>query len=182
MDSVPVRVATALDLAAVAAIYADEVRRGTASVEIEPPSLAEIKQRWVDVCNLGLPYLVAHLDEKVAGYAYAVPYRTRPAYRYTLENSVYVAPWARQRGVGLALLRGLISGCEIWGARQMIAIVGDPTANHASIRLHEKAGFVSVGTLSGVGRKFDSWRDSLIMQRTLGYGISSSPRDRRVPA
>ena len=99
-----------------------------------------------------------------------------------LENSVYVVPWARERGVGLALLMELISGCEIWGARQMIAIVGDPAANHASVRLHEKAGFISVGTLSGVGRKFDSWLDSLIMQRTLGYGMSSSPRDRRVLA
>ena len=126
MIRVPVRAATVLDLVAVEAIYTDEVRRHTASFEIEPPDLAEIKQRWVDVCNRGLPYLVAHLEGCVAGYAYAVPYRARPAYCYTVEDSVYVAPWARQRGVGLALLRALLSGCEMWGARQMVAIIGDP--------------------------------------------------------
>ena len=181
MVRVPVRAASALDLVAIGAIYADEVSRHTASFEIDSPDLAEIKQRWVDVCNLGLPYLVADLEGSIAGYAYAVPYRSRPAYCYTVEDSVYVAPWARQRGVGLAVLRALLSGCEMWGARQMVAIVGDPAANHASIRLHEKAGFRSVGTLVGVGRKFDSWLDSLILQRPLGHGISTSPGDPRVP-
>jgi len=181
MVRVPVRAASALDLVAIGAIYADEVSQHTASFEIDSPDLAEIKQRWVDVCNLGLPYLVADLEGSIAGYAYAVPYRSRPAYCYTVEDSVYVAPWARQRGVGLAVLRALLSGCEMWGARQMVAIVGDPAANHASIRLHEKAGFRSVGTLVGVGRKFDSWLDSLILQRPLGDGISTSPGDPRVP-
>jgi L-amino acid N-acyltransferase YncA len=179
MVRVPVRAASALDLVAIGAIYADEVSQHTASFEIDSPDLAEIKQRWVDVCNLGLPYLVADLEGSIAGYAYAVPYRSRPAYCYTVEDSVYVAPWARQRGVGLAVLRALLSGCEMWGARQMVAIVGDPAANHASIRLHEKAGFRSVGTLVGVGRKFDSWLDSLILQRPLGHGISTSPGDPR---
>ena len=181
MIRVPVRAASALDLVAVEAIYTDEVCRHTASFEIEPPDLAEIKQRWVDVCDRGLPYLVAHLEGCVAGYAYAVPYRARPAYCYTVEDSVYVAPWARQRGVGLALLRALLSGCEMWGARQMVAIIGDPATNNASIRLHEKAEFRSVGTLVGVGRKFDSWLDSLILQRPLGHGISTNPGDLRVP-
>ena len=181
MVRIPVRAATVLDLVAVEAIYAGEVRQHTASFEIESPDLTEIKRRWVDVCNLGLPYLVAHLEGGVAGYAYAVPYRARPAYCYTVEDSVYVAPWARQRGVGLALLRALLSGCEIWGARQMVAIVGDPGANNASIRLHEKVGFRSVGTLVGVGRKFDSWLDSLMLQRPLGHGISTSPGHPRVP-
>lgn len=157
------------DLAQVREIYALEVREGTASFELEPPSLAEMTARFTAIEAAGLPYLVADLEGQIAGYAYAGPYRPRPAYRYTVEDSVYVARWARRQGVGRALLDAVIARATARELRQMVAIIGD-SAHAASIELHARAGFRLVGTLEHVGWKFDRWLDTVIMQRPLGPG------------
>jgi len=154
------------DLDAVQAIYAIEVLEGTASFEIDPPDLDEIRSRYAAICDQGLPFLVALEGDKVAGYCYASAYRSRPAYRFTLENSVYVASWARQRGVGLILLNALMERVELGPWQQIIAIIGGST-HAASIRLHEQAGFQHVGVLKNVGFKFGGWVDSVIMQRDI---------------
>ena len=171
-DQRAVRACTRADLPDVCAIYALEVREGTASFELEPPSLAEMTTRFAAIEGAGLPYLVAELGRKVAGYAYASPYRPRPAYRYTVEDSVYVARWARRQGVGHALLEGVIERASGQGMRQMVAIIGD-SAHTASIELHARAGFRVVGTLEHVGWKFGRWLDTVIMQRPLGPGAAT---------
>lgn len=163
------RTAAAADLATVAAIYAFHVDTGTASFEIEPPDAAEMARRWRDVIEHGLPYLVAVRDAEVVGYAYAAPYRPRPAYRYTVEDSVYVRADCAGQGIGSALLAALIGDAERAGARQMIAVIGD-TANAASVRLHAGAGFVHAGGLGSVGWKLGRWLDVVLMQRALGPG------------
>lgn len=162
------------DLEAVRAIYTPEVLHGTASFELEPPDLIELTARWRVVRGAGLPYLVADLDDQIAGFAYAGRYRTRPGYRYTVEDSVYVAPWARRRGVGAGLLDALIARATATGARQMVAIIGD-SAHVASIALHRRAGFREVGVLENVGCKFGRWLDTVIMQRPLGEGADTPP-------
>ena len=157
------------DMGAVQAIYAHHVLHGTASFEEEPPPLAEMQRRRGEVLARGLPYLVAEIDGRVAGYSYATPYRARSAYRFSIENSVYV-DHARQRlGVGRALLTELIGRCERGDWRQMIAIIGD-SAQAASIGLHASVGFRHVGTLQSVGIKFGRWLDTVLMQRALGQG------------
>jgi len=168
------RTAVETDLKAVHAIYAQEVLHGTASFELDPPTPALIAERWQMAKNAGLPYLVAQINDRVAGFAYALPYRSRPAYRYTVEHSIYVKVDSRRQGIGARLLGDLIDTCTAWGARQMIGIIGD-SANAASIRAHEHAGFRQVGTLENVGWKFDRWLDSVIVQRTLGPG-NGEPR------
>ena len=179
MSSKPaVRSCTPGDLAAVREIYALEVREGTASFELEPPSLAEMSARFAAIEAAGLPYLVAELDGQIAGYAYAGPYRPRPAYRYTVEDSVYVARWARRQGVGQALLDAIIERATVHGVRQMVAIIGD-SAHTASIELHARAGFRLVGTLAHVGWKFGRWLDTVIMQRPLGPGAATPAPDPR---
>ena len=170
-----VRAATPTDIPAVAAIYRHHVLHGLASFETEPPDDAEMTRRHAAVLALGLPYLVAELGGRIAGYAYAAVYRARPAYRYTVEDSVYVDSDCAGNGVGSALLPALITGCEVAGRRQMIAVIGD-SANHASIGLHEKFGFERVGLLPAVGFKFGRWVDSILMQRALGAGQSQLPR------
>jgi L-amino acid N-acyltransferase YncA len=167
-----VRGCTPEDLAYVCEIYAVEVREGTASFELEPPSVAEMTARFTAIEAAALPYLVAELDRRIAGYAYAAPYRPRPAYRCTVENSVYVARWARRRGVGHALLQAVIERASAQGMRQMVAIIGD-SAHAASIELHARAGFRLVGTLEHVGWKFGRWLDTVIMQRPLGPGAAT---------
>ncbi|MGH6914999.1 MAG: GNAT family N-acetyltransferase [Geminicoccales bacterium] len=162
------------DLETVRQLYALEVLEGTASFEIAPPDLAEMTARWQAVRDAGLPYLVAELDGQLAGFAYAGRYRPRPGYRYTCEDSVYVARWARQRGVGGALLDAVIAGASAQGMRQMIAIIGD-SAHAASIALHQRAGFRTVGVLKNVGFKFERWLDTVIMQRALGDGAVPIP-------
>ena len=154
------------DLPAVLAIYAQEVRHGTASFELEPPDLAELRRRHARVRALGLPWLVAEAARGIAGYAYATSYRERPAYRFTVENSVYVADWARGQGIGRALLKRLVADARTAGARQMVAVIGD-SANLGSIALHRACGFTEVGVLREVGRKFDRWLDTVLMQRML---------------
>jgi phosphinothricin acetyltransferase len=160
------------DLTAIQAIYAPEVLHGSASFETEAPDLAEMRRRYDTLTGGRYPYLVAADDSGVLGYAYAGPYRTRPAYRFTVENSIYVAQRARGRGVGRALLARLIAECEARGFRQMVAVIGD-SANLPSIRLHAALGFAEVGVIANVGWKHGRWLDSVLMQRALGPGADT---------
>jgi L-amino acid N-acyltransferase YncA len=160
------RQAAERDLPAIMEIYGHEVREGTASFELEPPDLGEIANRLGTVRRLGLPWLVAEMDGRLAGYAYAALYRARPAYRHTVEDSVYLAPWARGRGVGRSLLDAVIGEARDAGARQMVAVIGD-SANLGSVRLHRACGFLEVGVLREVGFKLDRWLDTVLMQRRL---------------
>ena len=161
-------------MAAVAEIYRGYVLDGLASFETDPPSAGEMDLRRRGIQQSGLPYYVAEVDGTVAGYAYAARYRTRTAYRHTVEDSIYVLPDRSGRGVGLALLSALIERCTALGYRQMLAVIGD-SGNAASIRLHEKAGFRKVGLLPSVGFKLGRWVDSVLMQRPLGAGDSGLP-------
>jgi L-amino acid N-acyltransferase YncA len=172
--AVAIRPARAGDIPAIAAIYAREVRIGTASFELEPPDEAEILKRWQALQASRHPYLVAERAGEIAGYAYVGPYRPRPAYRFTVENSVYVHADARGGGIGRRLLDALIDAATERGFRQMIAIIGD-SANLASVRLHEAAGFTHTGTLRSVGWKHGLWLDTVLMQRILGEGDAASP-------
>jgi phosphinothricin acetyltransferase len=162
------------DVARITAIYAEHVLTGFASFEVTPPDAPEIARRRADVLARGLPYLVAELAGAVVGYAYAAPYRLRPAYRYTVEDSIYVHRDAFGRGVGRRLLERLIADCTAGGYRQMIAVIGD-SGNRASIALHEACGFRRVGLLPSVGFKFGRWVDSVLMQRALGAGDATLP-------
>jgi L-amino acid N-acyltransferase YncA len=174
MAELVIRPAAAADIGAIAGIYAHAVRFGTASFELEPPDEAEMAQRQRAIVDAGYPYLVAEIDGAVLGYAYAGPYRARPAYRRSVENSIYVAPEAQRRGIGRALLDALIAEAERRGFRQMIAVIGD-SAQLASIELHRAAGFRLIGTLEAVGFKHGRWLDTVLMQRTLGPGASAGP-------
>ncbi len=176
---VTIRPSRDADMAAVAAIYAHHVRHGLASFETEPPSLAEMIGRRSALLAGGYPHLVAVDDGPVLGYAYAGPYRPRPAYRNTVETSVYLRPDAAGRGIGRQLLAALVAECAGRGFRQMVAIVGD-SANAASIRLHERCGFRLVGTLESVGYKHGRWLDTVFLQRALGPGCATPP-DRPEP-
>ena len=169
-----VRPAAAADIPAITAIYRHHVLHGLATFEIEPPTTTEMAARHAAVCKLGLPWFVAESNGAVAGYAYASVYRARPAYCYTVEDSVYVDKDHAGSGIGSALLPALIDGCERAGRRQILAVIGD-SANLASIRLHEKFGFARVGTLPAVGYKFERWVDSVLMQRAVGGGGASPP-------
>jgi phosphinothricin acetyltransferase len=162
------------DLPAITAIYADAARTGTGTFELEGPDLAEMTRRRAEVLAKGLPWLVAEADGAVLGYAYAQVFRPRLAYRHTLEDSVYLAPAARRRGIGRVLLAELLARCEATGARQMLAVIGD-AGNAGSIALHASLGFRTVGCFSDVGRKFDRWLDVVLMQRALGAGAGSEP-------
>ena len=167
MVSLNVRDATVADMEAVQAIYAFHVLHGLASFEEVPPAVAEMVQRREAVLERGLPYIVAE-DEGgvVVGYSYATGYRTRPAYRFTIEDSVYVREGAAGRGTGTALLRELIRRCEAGPWQQMVAIIGD-SGNAASIALHRRFGFRMVGTIASAGFKHGRWVDTVLMQRAL---------------
>jgi len=172
-----IRRAEAGDVPAIQAIYAHHVLHGVASFEEEPPDQAEMARRLDEVRGRGLPYLVAQEGPgsgAILGYAYAGPYRARPAYRYSLEDSVYVVPGKGRRGIGSALLAALIERCAALGYRQMIAVIGD-SANEGSIRLHARHGFRTVGVLTSVGFKHGRWVDSVLMQRALGAGDETLP-------
>ena len=170
-----IRPAKITDIPAITRIYAQAVEHGTASFELTPPGQAEMTRRLHDLTTKGFPYLVAEIDGVLAGYAYAGLYRSRPAYRLTVEDSVYIAPDLQRRGIGRALLAALIDAAEVRGFRQMIAVNGDPTKQAASIGLHEALGFRHVGMLENVGFKQGRWLDSLLMQRELGNGAKSVP-------
>ena len=174
MMTLEIRPASEPDLAAVTDIYDHAVRTGTATFELIPPDLAEMTRRFKALTDGGFPYLAAGLDGRVIGYAYAGPYRPRPAYRFTVENSVYLAPSIHRRGIGTQLLRRLIVECEARGHRQMIAVIGD-SANAGSIGVHLRNGFAMIGTHPNVGFKFGRWLDTVMMQRALGEGAATLP-------
>jgi phosphinothricin acetyltransferase len=171
---VRLRDSTDADMREVHAIYAHHVLHGLASFEEVAPAEEELRARRKAVLELGLPYLVAEIEGVIAGYAYATLYRARSAYRYSLEDSVYVREGAGRRGVGVALLTELIARCERGPWRQMIAVIGD-SANAPSIGLHRKLGFREIGTIHAVGFKFGRWVDSVLMQRALGAGSRELP-------
>jgi L-amino acid N-acyltransferase YncA len=172
---VRLRAARRADLSQIAAIYAEQVATGTASFEYVPPSVAEMEHRYAAILAAGYPYFVAENGEgAVIGYSFASAYRPRPGYRYTVEDSVYVAPAASGRGTGRTLLSRLIEACVERGDRLMVAVIGD-VSNAASIGLHRAAGFVDVGRMPGVGWKFGRWVESMLMQRPLGAGCTRPP-------
>ncbi|MBN9005818.1 MAG: N-acetyltransferase [Rhizobiales bacterium] len=174
MSDVLIRPATEADLPFITAIYDHAVRTGTATFELIPPDLAEMTRRFGALRDGGFPYLAAELDGAVVGYAYAGPYRPRPAYRFTVENSIYLAPASHRRGIGIQLLRRLIAECEARGYRQMIAVIGD-SANAGSVGVHTRAGFQMIGTHPSVGLKFGRWLDTVMMQLALGAGDTTIP-------
>ncbi|HUJ73683.1 MAG TPA: GNAT family N-acetyltransferase [bacterium] len=175
-----VREATPADLPHVQRIYAYHVLHGLASFEEQPPDVAEIARRHAAVQGQGLPYLVAEVEGAVAGYAYVSPYRPRAAYRYTVEDSVYISQDRLARGVGRALLAELLARCGALGLRQMVAVIGD-SGNTGSIRLHSALGFAHVGVLRAVGFKHGRWVDTVLMQRALGPGATALPGAARRP-
>ncbi len=163
------------DLAAIAAIYAVAVTGGTASYELEPPSLKEMHARFGVLRAAGYPYLVATEDRAVLGYAYAGPFRPRPAYRFMVEDSIYLAPQAQGRGLGMRLLSRVVEECTQLGFRQIAAVIGDGERNQASVRLHARAGFRHAGTLEGSGYKHGRWLDTVLMQLAINGGRTLPP-------
>jgi phosphinothricin acetyltransferase len=178
--SARVRAAGLHDIAAITAIYAHHVRHGLASFEVEPPGEDEIRRRYEEITAEGYPYLVAEEDGGIAGYAYAGAYRTRRGYRFCLEDSVYVAAGCTGRGIGKGLLDALVAACEPVGCRQLVAVIGD-SANRASIAVHEACGFTRVGTFRSIGFKHGRWVDSVLMQRAIGAGDATLPREPQAP-
>jgi len=174
LKSIVIRSATEADIPEIQAIYRHHVLHGLASFEELAPAIEEMRARFRSVIELGMPYVAAEIDGRIAGYSYAAPYRTRPAYRYTVEDSVYVAEGFSRRGIGVALLRELIARCEAGPWRQVLAVIGD-SGNAGSISLHRACGFALTGTLPSVGFKFGRWVDSVLMQRSLGAGDASGP-------
>jgi phosphinothricin acetyltransferase len=174
MSPLEIRPAVVADLPFITEIYAHEVRFGTATFELVSPDLAEMTRRFDALMDGGFPYFVAVLDGRVVGYAYAGPYRPRPAYRFTVENSLYLQPAIHRRGIGRQLLQRLISECAACGFRQMIAVIGD-SANTASVGVHSRCGFQMIGTHPNVGLKFGRWLDTVMMQLALGEGASTVP-------
>ena len=171
-----VRPSADADVPALAAIYGWNVEHGTGTFEIEPPDGAEMARRRAGVLDQGLPWLVAERDGRVLGYAYASQFRPRPAYRYCLEDSVYLAGDAVGQGLGRVLLAELLARCEAAGARQMLAVIGD-SANAASIGVHRALGFEPAGVLRAAGWKFGRWLDVVLMQKRLGFGDTTPPPD-----
>ena len=176
MSLLEIRPTVAADLPISTEIYEHAVRYGTATFELIPPDLAEMTRRFAALMEGGFPYLVACLEGRVVGYAYAGAYRPRPAYRFTVENSVYLEPAVHRRGIGLQLLRRLIAESEARGYRQMIAVIGD-SANAGSIGVHTICGFSMIGTHPDVGFTFGRWLDTVMMQLALGDGGDTLPAE-----
>jgi L-amino acid N-acyltransferase YncA len=174
--SILLRPAGGADLEAITAIYAEAVTNGTASYELEPPTLEEMRSRFARLASDGYPYLVASEGEAVLGYAYAGPFRPRLAYRF-----IYLAPAARGRGVGMMLLTRLIEECTRLGFRQIAAVIGDGERNAASVALHAKAGFRHAGRLEGSGFKHGRWLDTVFMQLTINGGKDLPPDPASLP-
>lgn len=172
--SLQLRASVEKDIPAIAAIYAHAVVHGTASFELTPPVESEMSRRRSALLDADFPYLVAERGGAIVGYAYAGPYRPRPAYRSTVEDSIYVAPGAQGTGVGRRLLERLIGECEARDFRLMVAVIGD-VESHGSIALHRSLGFHMVGTIPGIGYKHDRWLSTVLMQRPLGAGALVPP-------
>jgi L-amino acid N-acyltransferase YncA len=162
------------DLAAITAIYAHHVLHGTGTFETEPPTEADMATRRADVLGKGLPYLVAEQDGQVLGFAYCNWFKPRPAYRFSAEDSIYMAQAARGMGMGRQLLDALCAAAEAAGVRKLLAVIGD-SANAGSIRVHQAAGFTHIGVMRSVGWKFGAWRDVVLMEKPLGAGDTTSP-------
>ncbi|MBO6724509.1 MAG: N-acetyltransferase [Rhizobiaceae bacterium] len=175
------RAATEADLPAITDIYAHAVREGTASYELEPPSLAEMTNRFNALRSGGFPYLIAEAEGDVLAYAYAGPFRPRPAYRFIVEDSIYVLPAAKGRGVGRVLLERLIEEVRLLGFRQIIAVIGDGHEASASVRLHSRLGFADSGRLVGSGYKHSRWLDTVFMQLSLNGGTELPPDPESMP-
>ncbi|MEM0899991.1 MAG: N-acetyltransferase family protein [Pseudomonadota bacterium] len=175
-----IRDTVAGDITAITEIYADAVLNDTASFELHPPSPEEMLARFEAIKSRGCPYLVATEGSRILGYAYASAYRERPAYRWTVENSVYLTPNARGRGIGSALTSEVIRHCKVLGFRQMIAVIGGKE-HTSSIRMHAKLGFEHAGTLEATGFKHGKWLASVLMQKSLGEGETTSPDANRFP-
>ena len=171
-----IRPSSDADLPAITAIYAHHVLHGTGSFETEPPSVADMTARRADVLSKGLPYLVVEQDGKIAGFAYGNWFKPRPAYRYSVEDSIYMAPDLQGKGLGRALLAELLARFEAVGIRKVMAIVGD-SANTGSVGIHLALGFAQVGIVDSCGWKFGAWRDIVIMQKTLGLGDTQPPNE-----
>ena len=178
MNAPTIRHSHESDLQAITEIYAANVDRGTGTFEIEAPDLTEMARRRADVLGKGLPWLVVEHDLgagiEVLGYAYANHFRARPAWRYALEDSIYLSPRAHRQGLGRLLLAELIAQCTALGARQLLAVIGD-SDNHGSVGVHRACGFETLGVMHAVGWKFDRWLDVVMMQRTLGAGDTLVP-------
>jgi L-amino acid N-acyltransferase YncA len=174
MQTLIIRPAALADIAPITRIYADAVRNGTATFEIDAPDETEMARRQTMLLDGGYPYLVAAVADTVGGYAYAGPYRARPAYNWSVEDSIYVAPELHRKGIGGLLLTRLIAESAARGFRQMIAVIGD-SAQVGSIAVHVKAGFSHIGTLRSVGFKHGQWLDTVLMQRALGSGDTTPP-------
>ncbi len=179
--SVNVRSASADDIDGITEIYADAVRNGTATYELEPPSRSEMAARFDMLAAGGFPYVVAEDAGRILGYAYAGPFRPRPAYRFIVEDSIYVASEAKGRGIGRLLLERLIRDAEELGFRQMIAVIGDGHAASASVRLHERLGFRHSGRLEGSGYKHGRWLDTVFMQLPMNGGNTTAPDPASLP-
>ena len=169
-----IRNVQAADLSAITSIYAHAVEYGTATFELVAPDEAEMRERYDAIIASGFPYIVALQKHRIVGYAYTSSFRPRPAYRWSVENSVYIAPDVQGSGVGKALLSRLVTKCELKGYRQMLAVIGG-AEHEASIQLHRSLGFELVGQMIGVGWKHGKWHDSVIMQRSLGAGTKNPP-------
>jgi L-amino acid N-acyltransferase YncA len=175
-SALAIRPSADADLPAITAIYAENVLGGTGTFEIDAPDAAEMARRRADVLAKGLPWLVAEVDGRVLGYAYANHFRPRLAYRFCVEDSIYLAASARGRGIGRLLLAELMACCEAQGARQMLAVIGD-AANAGSIGVHRALGFEPAGVLKAAGWKFERWLDVILMQRALGAGDRTRPTE-----
>jgi L-amino acid N-acyltransferase YncA len=174
-----IRDATPADLPTITDIYAESVANGVATYELSAPSLAEITARFEGITGNRYPYILAEADGAILGYAYAGAFRTRPAYNWICEDSIYLSPDARGRGVGSALLGELLTRCEALGFRQMIAVIGG--AHPASVAVHAKAGFEHQGTLKATGYKHGRWLDTVFMEKSLGEGAATDPDPETYP-
>jgi phosphinothricin acetyltransferase len=179
--AIRLRAANEADLPTITDIYSDAVRHGTASYELEPPTLAEMQSRFRSLRDGHFPYIVAESGGAVAGYAYAGPFRPRPAYRFIVEDSVYVAPHAKGRGIGRMLMERLIEETGRLGFRQIIAVIGDGRPDSASVKLHEALGFRHSGRLEGSGYKHGRWLDTVFMQLSLNGGTAAPPDPDSLP-
>lgn len=175
MPDLNVRSATLADMPQITAIYEDAVLHGTATYEVDPPDLTEMTSRFQSLTKAGFPYIVAEENGVVLGYAYASYFRARPAYYWGAEDSIYILPSAKGKGIGKLLLKRLTTACEMLGFRQFIAVIGDGSPTSVSVKLHERCGFVHSGTIKGSGFKHGRWLDTVLMQLELNGGTNTLP-------